>query len=561
MRRSNARVESESEGSETERIDNEKKKIKKKVKMDNSIKLKFRPNQSLRSTNLFSRNPRQTQTAKSSVFSFVIGTLSLVFVFSCYLYVSLKGPVENRYRIVIDGGSTGSRIHVFRYVVKDGGPVFDFGGERGLGSMRVSPGLSAFADDPRGAADSVMEMLEFARGRVPEEKWGETEVRLMATAGLRMLDLSVQDRILEACRSVLRTSGFAFRNDWASVISGSDEGVYAWVVANYALGTLGGDPQETTGIIELGGASAQVTFFSSAAIPPEFSQTVKFGNVTYSLYSHSLLEFGQNVAFDLFRGSKFAKGSNPVYVATESLLDPCSPKGYKHNSMIGNLTPNSFVDMNEQSPVLLANGNFSECRSAALTLLQKGKEDCAYDQCYIGSTFMPKLEGKFLATENFFHTSKFFGLSPRTFLSELEVAGKRFCEDDWSKLKGKYPTYKDEDLHRYCFSSAYIVAFLHDSLGIAFNDKRIRYANQVSDIPLDWALGAFISQIMSELDVGELYPMKSVLSLDSWTLALVIFLLIGATYFGSKWRNPSNVKTIYDLEKGKYIVTRIGRHS
>ena len=39
---------------------------------------------------------------------------------------------------------------------------------------------------------------------------------------------------------------------------GSDEGVYAWVVANYALGTLGGDPQETTGIIELGGASAQV---------------------------------------------------------------------------------------------------------------------------------------------------------------------------------------------------------------------------------------------------------------------------------------------------------------
>lgn len=42
------------------------------------------------------------------------------------------------------------------------------------------------------------------------------------------------------------------------IVSGSDEGVYAWVVANYALGTLGGDPQETTGIIELGGASAQV---------------------------------------------------------------------------------------------------------------------------------------------------------------------------------------------------------------------------------------------------------------------------------------------------------------
>lgn len=39
---------------------------------------------------------------------------------------------------------------------------------------------------------------------------------------------------------------------------GSDEGAYAWVVANYALGTLGGNPKQTTGIIELGGASAQV---------------------------------------------------------------------------------------------------------------------------------------------------------------------------------------------------------------------------------------------------------------------------------------------------------------
>lgn len=38
--------------------------------------------------------------------------------------------------------------------------------------------------------------------------------------------------------------------------------MYAWVVANYALGTLGGDPLETTGIIELGGASAQVQLHS-----------------------------------------------------------------------------------------------------------------------------------------------------------------------------------------------------------------------------------------------------------------------------------------------------------
>nr|GFC70058.1 probable apyrase 6 [Tanacetum cinerariifolium] len=92
-------------------------------------------------------------------------------------------------------------------------------------------------------------------------------------------------------------------------------------------------------------------------------------------------------------------------------VDPCSPKGYKHSLTIGNITPISFVKTNEQLSIPQASGNFSECRSASLTLLQKGKDECAYDQCYIGSTFIPKLQGNFLATENFFHTSKVTPLS------------------------------------------------------------------------------------------------------------------------------------------------------
>ncbi|KAJ0679644.1 putative apyrase [Helianthus annuus] len=553
MRRSNARTSSSADRNNIHDENNA---------MDNSKKLKFRPNQPLRSTNLFSRNQKQqSYTTRSNII--VIGFVTLAFVTSCYFFVNSGSSVgklkPKRYRIVIDGGSTGSRIHVFEYSVSDRGPVFDFSGEN---SMRVSPGLSAFAEDPVRAGGSVVELLEFARKRIPRESWGETEVRLMATGGLRMLELSVQERVLEACRTVLRSSGFVFRNDWAEVISGSDEGVHAWVVANYALGTLGGDPRETTGIIELGGASAQVTFVSNEPMPPEFSRTVKFGNVSYSLYSHSLLEFGQNVAFDLVRRSKLAKVPNPESFGSKVVLDPCSPKGYKHNVITGNITPSSLIEKNEPLSILHASGNFSECRSASLTLLQKGKEECAYDQCYIGSTFIPKLQGKFLATENFFHTSKFFGLSPKTFLSELMVAGKQFCEEDWSKLKSKYPKFNNEDLHRYCFSSAYIVALLHDSLGIAFDDKRIGYANQVNNIPLDWALGAFIFQITSELDVGQLHPPKSIITVDYSILSGLIFVivLLFAAYYVSKWRKP-NVKTIFDLEKGKYIVTRVGRHS
>ncbi|KAJ0436275.1 putative apyrase [Helianthus annuus] len=531
------------------------------MKTDNNLKLKFRPNQSVRSTNLFSRHkkqqlrphhPQQQQARHTKPNGFVIGILTLGFVIvlvtSCYFLFYMNDSVSKRYGIVIDGGSTGSRIHVFEYEFDNGGPVFDFGGKNGLNSMRVSPGLSSFVEDVDGAGESVMELLAFAKRRIPDEKWGETEVRLMATAGLRMLDLNMQERILDACRTVLRRSGFVFRDDWASVISGSDEGVYAWIVANYALGTLGGDPCETTGIIELGGASAQVTFFSNESIPLDYSQAVKFGNVSYSLYSHSLLEFGQNVAFDLVRGSNVVKVSNVGR--------------YKHNLVTENIAPSSLVEEKERFSTLRARGNFSACRSAALTLLQKGKEACAYDQCYIGSTFIPKLQGNFLATENFFHTSKFFGLSPKTFLSELTAAGEHFCEEDWSTLKSKHPKLNDEDLHRYCFSSAYIVAFLHDSLGIALDDTRIGCANQVNNIPLDWAYGAFIFQITGDVNIKRSYPVNSTLDADASILSggvFAIFLLF-TVYYVSKWRKP-NVKTIFDLEKGKYIFTRVSRHS
>ncbi|GAB2267917.1 Probable apyrase 6, partial [Dionaea muscipula] len=70
----------------------------------------------------------------------------------------------------------------------------------------------------------------------------------------------------------------------------------------------------------------------------------------------------------------------------------------------------------------------------------------------------------------------------------------------WSSIKSKYSSLDEEDLLRYCFSSAYIVALLHDSLGIGLHDARIMSTNEVDGTPLDWALGAFILQATAEVE-------------------------------------------------------------
>ncbi|KAG6521282.1 hypothetical protein ZIOFF_018394 [Zingiber officinale] len=136
-----------------------------------------------------------------------------------------------------------------------GFPLLDL---KSMAVMRKMPGLSSYLGDPELSGESLVELLEFAKEKVPNDWHKVTEVRLMATACLRMVEVGLRERILESCRRVLRLSGFQFKDDWTTMIPGFDEGVYAWVAANYALGSLGSDPENTTGILELGGESAQV---------------------------------------------------------------------------------------------------------------------------------------------------------------------------------------------------------------------------------------------------------------------------------------------------------------
>ncbi|KAF9590546.1 hypothetical protein IFM89_035864, partial [Coptis chinensis] len=149
-------------------------------------------------------------------------------------------------------------------------------------------------------------------------------------------------------------------------------------------------------------------------------------------------------------------------------------------------------------------------------------EECSYQRCHIGNTFVPEFRGRLLATENFFYTSKFFGLSSKTFISNLMLAGEKFCGED--------------------------------CLGIALDDGRIGFTNQVGDIPLDWALGAFIMQNMSDLDREHSDWISAVLSGDStgrFSLFIIAVVLIFTVWLLRKWRKPQ-FKTIYDLEKGRY---------
>ncbi|XP_052184937.1 probable apyrase 6 isoform X1 [Diospyros lotus] len=502
------------------------------------------------SSSTYHRDKRLIVAASLLAIPFLFYLLSTAFgLFRSPRFVRHQ-PKPNLFGIVIDAASSGSRVHVYEFL--NDGAVIGLDGT-GSSSLKVEPGLHRFADDPEAAGRSVSKLVQFAKSRVPRSEWRNTKVQLMCTTEVERLELRSREAILESCRRVLRSSGFLFKDQWAAIMEGEEEALYAWVAANYALGTLGGEPQETTGIVKLGGASMQVAISPRDPRVIQLSRMIKLAGVKYNIYVKSMPYFGQDAMWDSLSELHKSKDLLSSFSSTESIVrNPCIRGAYESAS-------------NESDAKLLRSytvGNFSACKSEVAALLKKRPDKCLHEPCEITSSNLLELQGKPVPPDKFYFISEFFGLVPRASLSELEVAGHHYCEDDWNKLKNQYHNVDDLNLSRYCFSSAYVVVLLHDSFGIPMTDKRIGFANDTNADPApDWTLGAFILEAMQDpLEVatenlGEIVGSDAVAYFSFFAVLLIAVL---GSFFLLRCQKPQ-VKTIYDLEKGHYIVTRVPR--
>ena len=131
--------------------------------------------------------------------------------------------------IVIDCGSSGSRIYVYKWN-KDG-MLFEV-----PLSKKVTPGLSSLAGQSQNTAEYLQPLLEFAKQNIDEVYWSKTSFFLMATAGMRLIDTSESNQILSnACLHVKSNTEFLVQSCDINfrIISGEFEGIMGWVAVNY----------------------------------------------------------------------------------------------------------------------------------------------------------------------------------------------------------------------------------------------------------------------------------------------------------------------------------------
>lgn len=97
------------------------------------------------------------------------------------------------YGIMFDAGSTGTRIHIFKFAQQPREtPRLTHETFKAL-----KPGLSAYADDVEKSGQGIKELLEVAKKEVPMELWKFTPLVLKATAGLRLLPGEKAQKLLE----------------------------------------------------------------------------------------------------------------------------------------------------------------------------------------------------------------------------------------------------------------------------------------------------------------------------------------------------------------------------
>jgi len=357
--------------------------------------------------------------------------------------------------LIIDAGSTGSRLHVFEYeprIVSSqnvvelqsalDGSKLSLPQSHSHWTERLSPGLSEFSsllgltgnDDEydtivtseealdRALAEYLQPLLAFAQTLL-EGKVGALHtfpIYLRATGGMRMLPSDDRDAILHGVRRVLSNpihSPFYFEPSFASVLSGEEEAVFGWAGVNYLMSTLLPDNNrgsvKSYGALDMGGASTQISFtLADGDIISNLFNYHLGGTQNWSIYANSFLYYGLNEAFKRVNHLVWQE-HHAARVSTWQDVDvtnPCLPGGSSLQIPLETITPNQMSSLNKTSSddasrttnvITISNhdatGNFSQCAGLAQTLLlpdTANNSNCANGECSVAGVYQPSLPTK-----------------------------------------------------------------------------------------------------------------------------------------------------------------------
>lgn len=437
---------------------------------------------------------------------------------------------SHQYAIVIDGGSTGSRMFVYRFFYPGHGAKREIDC---LSNKKVIPGLSALDGRPEQAAEYMRPLFEHAATVVPETYQRETLVFIQATAGMRLLSEESQEAIYDGLyMDLTQNKGrkeegegeflFPFRLYRKNIgtLSGRLEGFYAALSVNYLTGRIdthlerersseepreeaeevevtveassassrkGGATQTLVGALDLGGSSTQIVFQhmedSGAALDQSdfwVQSYLAYGvdTIRYRLWSHL---------------TRHLAPMDPAVVAGAAVENPCAFSGheewFKGHRLVGT-------------------GEAGLCGKEIRRMLwDEEHERCTpHAPCGLDGVRHPPLTGQFLAMSVFFFALDCmkqlgpFDLPhwPSPSIDEIETAASKFCAQAWGSLNTSSTNHaftRDDLLPYRCAEVVYIHTLLKHGYGFPGDSRDVTFVLDIEGMEVEWTLGFALSEV------------------------------------------------------------------
>ncbi|KAK5118265.1 hypothetical protein LTR85_008245 [Meristemomyces frigidus] len=407
---------------------------------------------------------------------------------------------KHRYGAVIDAGSSGSRVYVYRWLNAQAARAKN--DVEKLASLpniktknkwrkKVHPGISTFGEKPElVGSEHLKELVEFALDIVPKDEVENTPIFLLATAGMRLLPDHQRAAVLENVCSYFRQNTKFQLPDCAlhvQVIPGETEGLYGWVAANYLLGGFDapekhdhGKGHSTYGFLDMGGASAQIAFAPNATEAEKHANDLKLLRLRkvngealeYRVFVTTWLGFGANEA-----RRRYVESLLEAYPDNQELPDPCLPVGLRVDQT-GKEIASGSPELNGKQPHLVGTGIFTECLRRTFPLLEKDIP-CDDEPCLLHGQHTPAIDfdvNHFVGVSEFWHTThEVFAMAHKDAAYDFHTYQKQvtdFCSRDWRDIvvdvgKQKWGKKVDEKIvEEVCFKASWLINVLHDGIGI-----------------------------------------------------------------------------------------------
>jgi hypothetical protein len=345
---------------------------------------------------------------------------------------------------IIDAGSSGSRIHWYRYDLDaNATPIHIVD----LYSKKIKPGLSTIEAESTTISKYMDQLMsDFSKPNVP--------IYLYATAGMRLLSPETQSHYYaEIQRWFLQHPAWTLQD--ARTISGSEEGVFGWLSLNYHLHNLHDTTRSLAGLLEVGGASAQIAFpiQNTADLDPnDWVDLQVYGRHIY-LYVHSFLGLGINELFNHAQDHS-----------------ACFPQDYPLKQG------------------LLAWGNAAQCQDEIGAVLQRDYQVDTITHAGLQHSIASDWYTVSAVSTMLTQTPAMLPHQAFTGADLLQQADEHYCQQHYQNLQAHYSD--NEYIQKYCLLASYFSSLL--VYGLNFSpDQTIHYA---PDYDGSWTLGVLLQK-------------------------------------------------------------------